>query len=220
MYRLKSWREGQSFLTSRFDVTDAKLQDSLQVWFAGVHADIGGGYLEPESGLSKYPLIWMIEEAVKCGLSVNWGTVEQLAWGRTRKGSPFEYAQPDVLAGQHNSMTTAWRALEYAPKAAKYREWPERKVRFGFDIPDAEPRIIPEGAYIHESVLMRMEMNSNYRPVNLPRKFETVPVPRQEHREHSAPLLRRTSGHPWKSASGHSRPGRARAKSPIPGKRK
>jgi hypothetical protein len=36
-------------------------QDIKQVWFASVHADIGGGYPENESGLSKFPLDWMIE---------------------------------------------------------------------------------------------------------------------------------------------------------------
>lgn len=31
-------------------------QDIKQVWFAGVHADVGGGYKEECGGLSKYPL--------------------------------------------------------------------------------------------------------------------------------------------------------------------
>ncbi len=37
-----------------------------EVWFAGVHADIGGGYPDDEASLE--PLIWMIEEARKDGL--------------------------------------------------------------------------------------------------------------------------------------------------------
>ena len=43
----------------------------------------------------------------------------------------------------------AWWLLEYLPKSAKYREWPARKAHFGYYIPDAEPRLIPEGAIIH-----------------------------------------------------------------------
>ena len=39
----------------------------LQVWFAGAHADVGGGY--PDDGLSYVPLCWMIEEAKKQGLA-------------------------------------------------------------------------------------------------------------------------------------------------------
>jgi uncharacterized protein (DUF2235 family) len=177
MYRLKSWSGGQTFLPNRLEATAAGPQDSLQVWFAGVHADIGGSYPEVESNLSKYPLIWMIEEAAKCGLLFNWQTLKQLAWGTPRAGSySVSYAEPDSTGPLHNSMTAAWRTLEYAPKAAKYKEWPDRKVSFGFYIPDAEPRVIPEGAFIHESVLMRMEKELDYRPVNLPRKFETVPM--------------------------------------------
>ena len=177
MFRLKAWDDPQTFTHNRFNQIKAEPQDIQQVWFAGVHADIGGGYPERESGLSKYPLIWMIEEAVKCGLAVNPQTVKQLAWGVQRRGSPFSYVPPNVRGDLHNSMTAAWRILEYVPKAAKYKEWPTRKTHFGFYIPDAEPRRIPEGAPVHESVLKRMDALADYRPVNLPLKFETVPMP-------------------------------------------
>ncbi|MEI7839800.1 MAG: DUF2235 domain-containing protein [Methylococcaceae bacterium] len=38
-----------------------------QVWFAGVHADIGGGY--PVTDLSDIALVWMMQKAQQCGLS-------------------------------------------------------------------------------------------------------------------------------------------------------
>lgn len=42
-------------------------KDSLvQVWFAGMHADVGGGY--PDDRLSFVPLLWMIGEARRYGL--------------------------------------------------------------------------------------------------------------------------------------------------------
>ena len=63
------------------------------------------------------------------------------------------------------------------PKSAAYKEWPERQTHFGFYIPDAEPRLIPEGALVHESVTKRMDAVKAYRPVNLPARFETVPMP-------------------------------------------
>lgn len=37
-----------------------------QVWFAGMHADVGGGY--PDGGLSYISLCWMIQEATEQGL--------------------------------------------------------------------------------------------------------------------------------------------------------
>src|SRR5580658_8225789 len=46
-------------------------QDIKQVWFAGVHSDIGGGYLEKDSGLAKVTLQWMIAEASAAGLLVD-----------------------------------------------------------------------------------------------------------------------------------------------------
>ncbi|NOX70652.1 MAG: DUF2235 domain-containing protein [Gammaproteobacteria bacterium] len=39
-----------------------------QVWFCGVHTDIGGGY--PEQGLSDIALEWMRDEAVRFGLRI------------------------------------------------------------------------------------------------------------------------------------------------------
>jgi hypothetical protein len=84
---------------------------------------------------------------------------------------------PDVEASLHNSLHGAWWLLEFVPKLAKYREWPAREARFGFYIPDAEPRPIPEDAYVHESVLKRMDAIRDYRPVNLPTRFQTWPMP-------------------------------------------
>lgn len=44
---------------------------------------------------------------------------------------------------------------------------------FGYYLPRCEPRFIPEGAKIHESVLQRKEAAmSAYRPQNLPAVYE------------------------------------------------
>jgi uncharacterized protein (DUF2235 family) len=40
-----------------------------QVWFAGVHSDIGGSY--KEAGLSNIALRWIVDEACKQGLVIN-----------------------------------------------------------------------------------------------------------------------------------------------------
>jgi uncharacterized protein (DUF2235 family) len=177
MFRLKKWEQPQTFTHNRINQGKAEPQDIMQVWFAGVHADIGGGYPEKESSLSKYPLIWMIDEAVKCGLAVNPRSVNQMAWGVQRKGSPFSYVVPDVAGDLHTSLAGAWWILEYIPKKAKYKEWPARRSHFGFYIPDAEPRFIPDGALIHDSALKRMAAVEEYKPVNLPARYDTVPMP-------------------------------------------
>jgi uncharacterized protein (DUF2235 family) len=86
-------------------------KDLLQVWFPGVHCDIGGGYPEPESGLSKISLEWMIEEAKAAGLLVENNKVE-LVLGRQGRG----FAPPDPDGMLHESMTRPWYLAEYVPK--------------------------------------------------------------------------------------------------------
>lgn len=46
-------------------------QDVKEVWFAGSHSDVGGGYPEEESGLSLISLKWMLGEASKCLLRLD-----------------------------------------------------------------------------------------------------------------------------------------------------
>jgi uncharacterized protein (DUF2235 family) len=178
MFRLEPWKQPQIFMRNRFSRTNnEEPQDSQQVWFAGVHADIGGGYPESESGLSKYPLLWMIEEAVKCGLAVDRRTVNHLAWGKARKGSPFSYVAPDFTGELHDSMSANWRLLEFFPKSDRYKEWKQRRSLLGYYIPDAEPRPIPENALVHESVVKRREAVPDYKPLNLPSQYRTIPMP-------------------------------------------
>jgi uncharacterized protein (DUF2235 family) len=44
--------------------------DIKQVWFAGAHSDVGGGY--HERNLADIPLLWMAKEAQKAGLQLDW----------------------------------------------------------------------------------------------------------------------------------------------------
>src|SRR5208282_1163981 len=54
-----------------------------QVWFAGVHCDVGGGY--PETGLSDTTYSWMLAKAMKLGLQVSPGVAAEYP-------SPFDPA--------------------------------------------------------------------------------------------------------------------------------
>ena len=51
--------------------------DVKQIWFAGVHSDVGGGYVQ--TGLSDIPLKWMIDEAEGQGLNFRPAIRNQLA---------------------------------------------------------------------------------------------------------------------------------------------
>lgn len=48
---------------------DAQGQVLEQVWFAGVHSNVGGSY--PDAGLSDITLLWMISKAENCGLAID-----------------------------------------------------------------------------------------------------------------------------------------------------
>lgn len=45
-----------------------------QVWFAGVHSNVGGSY--PETGLSDIALLWMIGKLEACGVAIDKGSLE------------------------------------------------------------------------------------------------------------------------------------------------
>lgn len=82
-------------------------QNVVQVWFAGVHSDVGGWY--EERGLSDIALIWMLENAQEHGLRLKEG------WKDTR--------HPDPLGEMHESRTGPWRlwrpAIRQIPEGAK-----------------------------------------------------------------------------------------------------
>lgn len=174
MFRLEPWNSGQTYMKNRFSKTNnAASQDSKQVWFPGVHADAGGGYPEAESGLSKFALQWMIAEAQHHELEFNTQSINQLVWGHKRKGSPFDYVAPDIHAQPHVSLRGAWRLLEFIPKKLRFKEWPKRRSWLGYYLPMGEPRLVPDGAIIHESVLKHRDVSDDYRPVNLPPDYAT-----------------------------------------------
>lgn len=176
MFRLYRWKDGQEYQEDPFDKSTWKEQKSRQVWFAGVHSDVGGGYPEDESGLSKYPLLWMVEQAVEAGLRIRTRMLNHLVLGaeRANERSRHDYVGPDHTAKVHTSLKNAWWLLEPIPKLAKWMEW-RRPSLLGLYIPWAEPRPIPEGASIHQSVIDRMAALPTYRPPNLPARYDIEP---------------------------------------------
>lgn len=107
-----------------------------QVWFAGVHSDVGGWY--PERQLSDIALAWMMDKAEEHGLSLkdNW----------------YKELTQDASGMLHNSRKGWWKLWRPAP------------------------RKIPERAYIHQSVLDRMERVNDYQPM-LPQNYNVAANP-------------------------------------------
>ena len=170
MFRIDSWTQPQPYKPNPFSMGAEQEQDIKQVWFSGVHSDIGGGYPESQSGAAKYPLQWMIDEAIASGIKINTAMYNHLVLGRERKGDTRTYVAPNPKAPLHNSMTFGWRLLEYIPKSVKFRDWPKRPSFLGYYLPLCEPRMIEDGSRVHASVYERIAAEPNYKPPNLPPK--------------------------------------------------
>jgi uncharacterized protein (DUF2235 family)/membrane protease YdiL (CAAX protease family) len=183
MFRLNHWKDEKgSFPDPQTGTVRTK-----QTWFAGVHSDVGGGYPEAQSALSKYPLLWMIRQAQDLpegeGLRFDKRLVDWLARGeRPDNGDPrYPYVAPDPKGELHKSLTGAWWLFEFLPKSARLKEWPGRLSVLGLYIPWAEPRPIPNRPWkgvpsdepfaVHSSAVARIAEVGSYRPVNLPAGF-------------------------------------------------
>jgi uncharacterized protein (DUF2235 family) len=89
---------------------DATGQTLQQVWFAGVHSDVGGGY--PDASLAEVALVWMTERARASGLEFESAFVQ--SWSRTSAGELSASAAPiapDPLGPLHDSRTGFYRLL-------------------------------------------------------------------------------------------------------------
>ena len=145
------------------DPHDAQ-QDVQEVWFAGVHSDVGGSYPEAESQLSKVALQWMLDEAEHAGLRLDPKRRADIL------GARAPYVAPDPASNhQHNSLRGWWWIAELWPKVShrqtKSGGWrPYIRVNLG------RRRFIPAGALIHESVNQRLQQVPGYRPPNLPKQ--------------------------------------------------
>ncbi|MFY9995266.1 MAG: DUF2235 domain-containing protein [Leclercia sp.] len=167
MFRLNRWTTPQYYRPNPYKKESERPQDILQVWFAGVHSDIGGGYPESESGLSKFPLIWMLEEAANAGLTFDEEVRDVISHGGTLAHGKESFVPPNVQGTLHVSLNTLWWLLEIIPKQVRWREWPARRAVLGWYLPVGEPRRIPTDALIHHSVRERIALVKGYRPVNL-----------------------------------------------------
>jgi uncharacterized protein (DUF2235 family) len=80
-----------------------------QVWFAGAHADVGGGYAT--RGLADIPLVWMAEMAQADGLVLDWSCLP-------------EKERLDPLAPTHDSSSGLFRGDRLMPMYRQIAETP------------------------------------------------------------------------------------------------
>lgn len=120
-----------------------------QVWFAGVHSNVGGGY--PDDGLSYVSLEWIMREAEKHGLRF-----EDSIW-----------EQQTALSDENGPLYDSRRGM-----AGYYRYNPRRIERL---VDTSKVRIAR--TKVHESVLRRIQAgHDGYAPIALPPGFAVMRI--------------------------------------------
>ena len=165
-------------------LAEAKTQDGReklfrnrmqQVWFTGMHADVGGGY--PDESLSYVSLLWMMEEAEKQGLRTLPSIKDRF------------FALANSYGPMHDSRAGFSSYYRYQPrKIAAWLDSPADKDESRYlmlrdpDIRDADgnPRGLLRTVRVHESVIARIFSGTvRYAPIALPAAFEVIPPQRE-----------------------------------------
>jgi len=131
-----------------------------QVWFAGVHSNVGGGY--PDDSLAHVSLTWMLSEARRRGL--------------TLKAAPG--ADPDAFTRVRSTQDKDGRIYDSRNGLGGYYRYGPRSVaalsntKFSADKRDRVKIAIPK---IHESVFDRISVDAHlYAPLALPPAYEIL----------------------------------------------
>ena len=128
-----------------------------QVWFPGVHSNVGGGY--PDDSVAQIPLVWILSEARTCGLLF--------------KSTPFASPQTE----QHPGTAQDKDGRLYDPRrglGGYYRYGPRDILALGRKLLRRQGQAVTLPR-IHESVLKRVKNRAHaYAPIGLPEQYELV----------------------------------------------
>jgi uncharacterized protein (DUF2235 family) len=141
----------QPFLTSNEKLT--------QIWFAGVHSNVGGGY--PDDSLAYIPLYWIWKEAKDCGLCF--------------KASP--HADPDAFLSAQSKEDKDGRLYDSRSGLAGYYRYGPRSIDDLCNSTTGDPRdeVTIARPKIHETVFKRLAAGAHcYAPIGLPKVYDVV----------------------------------------------
>lgn len=154
--------ERKSFLPRVWD-EKGQNEQITQVWFAGMHSDVGGSY--NQTGLAYVTMVWMMERAGHHGLDFVQGALQDAK------------DKANVHGRLHNSRDGLAIYYRYAPRdieALCAKSTPGQGSKLNGRIK------------IHQSVIDRMDLKTDrYAPGLLPTEFEIVntPIPRKNENE-------------------------------------
>lgn len=153
------WDEvAEQAMADRGEVAPGRIK---QVWFAGMHADVGGGY--PDDSLSYEPLAWMIQEAEKAGLRFRPEALQLLALEASRS------------APIHDSRRGLGGYYRYQPRKIAARLAVPDPASLLMQNPDPAARARLTSVQVHQSVFDRIASGpGRYAPLVLPRDYAVV----------------------------------------------
>lgn len=145
-------------------------QDIVQVWFPGVHSDVGGSYPSCQSWPSNTAFQWMLGEARTAGLAtlpIRIGIVlGQPTNAPNEPAAPYQPA-PNPGHKRHESLSGAWLLAELLPQ--RYYD-KTRNIRL-LRVPLGVHRFIPAPSIIHPSAIdylnRKFPDEPPYQPKNL-----------------------------------------------------
>jgi uncharacterized protein (DUF2235 family) len=130
-----------------------------QVWFPGMHSNVGGGY--PDDSLAHIPLYWIMTQARQCGLLF--------------KAQPDH--DPDAFLRAKSSRDKDGRMYDSRAGLGGYYRYGPRKIQ---DLSHARFSNVPDDAVeialpkIHESAFKRIRATNAYAPIGLPPAYAVV----------------------------------------------
>ena len=154
-----------------------------QVWFPGVHANVGGGY--PDDALAVAPLLWILDESAKCGLKylgneycrlTNQAVTHGLAYdSRSGYGALYRYSPRDIekLNDERKPGLANWlKGRVNTPLEVLKVHWLKRRLQFA-DIHENEVKVAKP--LIHHTVFERiLESGDAYAPINVPADYAVL----------------------------------------------
>ncbi|HEY4358352.1 MAG TPA: DUF2235 domain-containing protein [Acidobacteriaceae bacterium] len=174
--------ERRCFFTDNLWGEPSSKTDLVQVWFPGVHSDVGGSYLQTESKLSDTALRWMLDEAAAAGIRLH-PIRSQLVIGIVPDGTTDHEELLLCTTGDlyfHESLKGPWWLVEFLPHiyydkdlGEVHGHTPEEASKDSAElrrIPFGEHRQLPDGALLHASVIDLMAdsgLEKRYAPPNI-----------------------------------------------------
>ena len=139
------------------DISDERIS---QVWFSGMHSNVGGGY--PDDSLAHVPQYWIMTEAEKCGLRF--------------KSTPD--ADPDSMINTRAGRDKDGHLYDSRSGLGSYYRYGPRKLaelcneKFSNKSGNS---VLIETPKIHESVLRRIQNNAHpCAPLGIPSRYDVV----------------------------------------------